>query len=145
MNPRQPQPIRDEAPDAGPRELRDLGGLQRDGGDYAAVLHEFGEVMNRVGRLEASVEGITETLEEIRAHGRLAAGSASAQSPQVDALPDQSTEIEQMRLQLTNLATQLANADAELAKLTGRDSRRHRRSRLPTPFWTKVLHRLGIG
>ena len=105
--------------------------------------------MSRVGRLEAGVEQLSRQLENVglrRDTESLAArdGAAPQMQPPDAAQSDQSAEIEAMRLQLNNLASQLATAEAELGKLTGRRPRRHYRARVPTPLWRKVLRRLGI-
>jgi len=135
-------PAGDEGPDGGPRDLTELRRHAEGGSaDYAAVLHEYGEVMGRIGRLEAAVERLSNTLETV---GMSPDGGTAAPLPHAAQREDGSAEIEHLRLQFTNLANQLTNAESELGRLTGGRSRRHRRARVPTPLWRKVLRRLGI-
>lgn len=157
MDARHLRPADEPEPDA--FEIRDVEGGKSSGvTDYATMIHQFGEAMNRIGRLEAIVETLAERMEALQS-GTIAQDGQG---------PDPLTPIEtpngpmhstttaaatgdlpladpqHMRLQLNSLASQLAQAEDELRDLKGRRAHRRRRGQLPRPMWKRALRKLGF-
>ena len=65
MDARHLRPADEPEPDA--FEIRDVEGGKSSGvTDYATMIHQFGEAMNRIGRLEAIVETLAERMEALQ-------------------------------------------------------------------------------
>ena len=142
------------------RETRN-GGDQLDssetGGDFLALLHQYGEAMIRIGRLESQVASLVAqlgTAAEVpdRADAHVSPGpvppgpvpppSAADRPLESDQGGD---ELLQLRIQMAAMSAQLSANERELRELRGARTRRRRRDRDKRwPLWRRVARRLGL-
>ena len=155
--------------------------------DYSLLLSRYGDIMLKIGQLEAQVGYLTKQIDVMGKNESLLPGPKRVQEPQglseltlkVEALeraaadPHQAggddgsegsdagtseddrrdDEFRQMRLKITSLANQLAQAQDQLQEVLGHRGRHRRqdvegegasRHRRQTPLWKKIAHRVGL-
>ena len=123
---------------------------------YDALIRQYGEVMQKIGRLEAQMADVTNQLsrndsplaEELGRPEDLGAGIGSAEntsrSSEEPSERRSDEELRQLRLQVTSLANQLQQTEEQLTQVAGvRIPRPHRRVKHRS-WWKRAARRLGL-
>ena len=166
MDARQSQSRRD--PTAQPRAggpVPDRQGCSHKPEEYTVLLRQYGEVMLKIGQMEARIDSLQRQLEAgllLQDPGRLpqtTTADAPAYTRESDEIPQPShpaeqgtdretpryeNELRKMRLQISTLANQLAQSKDELARLQSHRSHLRRRTERRS-LWRRLSRRFGVG
>ena len=125
--------------------------------DFRALLHQYGEAMIRIGRLEGEVASLVAKLGTAAEVPDRAVPQDSPGPVPPEPVPPPSAadgalesdqggdELLQMRIQIAGMSAQLSANEGELREFRGARTRRRRRDRDKRwPLWRRVAKRLGL-
>ncbi len=108
-----------------------------DSPEYSLLLKQYGNAMSRNGRLEAEIERLAHQLVD-------GASRQTADSDSVPHTPSSAEDINNLRLQLHDMANRLALTESELKEAQGNRPRRRKKRPHSKPWWKKVARQLGL-
>ena len=133
--------------------------------DYAVLLSQYGEVMLKMGQMEARIDGLQRQLEAVLLlqdpgpPTQTTTADAPVYTRESDEIPQPShpveqkanqeashhnNELRQMRLQISALANQLAQSKDDLARLQSHRSHRRRRRSERRSLWRRLSGRFSV-
>ena len=145
------QPPKTDAPTSDRHPVSDTEATE----EYEVLLRQYGEAMQRTGQLEAQVDSLTFRLKEDGPDAEraeepapkaqsigMAGGTATASKEDQSLVQQRDMEIDQLRLQVVSLASQLAQSEAQVKRVEGGRLRRRSKSghRPKWMFWRRSKH-----
>ena len=109
-------------------------GVAQSGGEWNALLAQYGQAMMQVGQLEKEVRDLRERLTELQENGRNNHLGAPSEEKDEE-LRQKNQVIASLRLQIASLSEELTSTKGKLKQAAEGNYRRHRRSHRPRPWW----------